>query len=101
MKHVEIKWNLLKIMTSRGIRFSNKLKERLEDEGVTLSVQHVNKLVSRCPERLSIKVLKGLCAVLDCQPGDLIKAEIGPHQAEADVAHREKKPESSRRVAGK
>ncbi len=68
-----IRWNLLQVMISRNIRYSVALRNRLEEVGVSLSAQHVSRLVSKMPDRLSTRILTGICNALDCEPGDLLK----------------------------
>ncbi|MDE9363984.1 helix-turn-helix transcriptional regulator [Luteipulveratus sp. YIM 133132] len=62
------------MLTLRGISSASELHRRLiavmGDD--TPSVEQVRRLASGTPERLTLRTLAGLCAVLDVEPGDLL-----------------------------
>lgn len=71
-----IEWRLQVCMANAGIRFASELQRQL----VTVlgpdrapSESQVSRLLRSRPERLNLTVLAGLCAVLDCDPGDLMR----------------------------
>ena len=71
-----IEWRLQVCMANAGIRFASELHRRLAavlGEDRTPSESQVSRLLRRRPERLNLTVLAGLCVVLDCEPGDLLR----------------------------
>lgn len=70
----EVAWTLRIVMAQRDIRTAAELHRRLvdvlgDDAPAAAQVRH---LVRRKPQRLTLRTLEGLCAVLDCRPGDLL-----------------------------
>lgn len=43
---------------------------------MTLSREHVYRLVTKTPQRLNIDVLAALCDLLDCEPNDLLQPVV-------------------------
>lgn len=83
-----IEWRLQVCMAHAGIRFASELQRRL----VTVlgpdrapSESQVSRLLRSRPERLNLTVLAGLCAVLDCDPGDLMRYQRPLSPAAADT----------------
>ncbi|MFV0535683.1 MAG: helix-turn-helix domain-containing protein [Cumulibacter sp.] len=76
-----VQWCLQVCMANAGIRFASDLHRRLVariGEDLAPSESQVSRLVRHRPERLNLTVLGGLCQVLDCEPGDLLRlAERG------------------------
>jgi len=70
-----IEWRLQVCMANAGIRFASELHRRLvEVLGADApSEAHVSRLLRTPPERLNLTTLAGLCVVLDCGPGDLLR----------------------------
>ena len=63
-------------MAHAGIRFATELHQRLVaelDSDVAPSESQISRIVRGRPERLNLTVLAGLCEVLDCEPGDLLR----------------------------
>ena len=71
-----VQWRLQVCMANAGIRFASDLHRHLVEvlgEDRAPSESQVSRLVRHRPERLNLTVLSGLCAVLDCEPGDLLR----------------------------
>jgi DNA-binding Xre family transcriptional regulator len=71
-----VEWRLQICMANAGIRFASDLHRQLVEalgEDHAPSESQVSRLVRHRPERLNLTVLGGLCAVLDCEPGDLLR----------------------------
>lgn len=67
-------WRLHAVMANRGIKSAKDLMAALDAKGITLSVSTVSRLVYKEPKNLSLELLNGLCAVLQCTPNDLLIA---------------------------
>lgn len=65
-------WHLRRVMASRGIFQTTKLKPLLEERGIYLSREQVYRLVTQPPQRVRIDVLAALCDALDCSLDDLL-----------------------------
>lgn len=70
---VGYRWQLRVRMAERGMFATTDLLAPLAQHGVRLSREQVYRLVAGVPQRLSLATLAALCAILDCQPGDLIE----------------------------
>lgn len=71
-----VEWRLQICMANAGIRFASDLHRQLVavlGEDRAPSESQVSRLVRHRPERLNLTVLGGLCAVLGCEPGDLLQ----------------------------
>ena len=64
---IKYKIDVLAALKSSGYTTYRIKKEKLLSEGVLTSI--------RSGEPVSMKVLNKLCALLDCQPGDIISWE--------------------------
>lgn len=83
-----IEWRLQVCMANTGIRFASELQRQLltalgADRAPSES--QVSRLLRSRPERLNLTVLAGLCAVLDCDPGDLMRYQRPLSGAAADT----------------
>lgn len=67
-----LRWALREVAFARGIIKTTDLWRALDQHGVTLSRPQVYRLMVETPDRLSLRVLAGLCIVLDCSPEDLL-----------------------------
>ena len=69
-----VTWTLSLVLVMRGIRSASELHRRLLEVmgDDTPSVEQVRRLASGTPERLTLRTLAGLCAVLEVEPGDLL-----------------------------
>ena len=72
-RHVEMRWNLRQVMAGRGLFQTSDLVPLLAERGVTLSREHVYRLVTKTPQRLNMEILAALCDILDCAPNDLLQ----------------------------
>ena len=70
---LDYRWRLRELMAGRGIFTAGELGPHLAAHGVRLSDSQVWRLVTGRPERLNLRVLVVLCAILDCTPDDLIE----------------------------
>ena len=75
-RHVVMQWNLRQVMASRAIYQTSELVPLLAERGVTLSREHVYRLVTKTPQRLNMEILAALCDILDCQPNDLLQPVV-------------------------
>lgn len=69
---MDYEWRLRLMMAQAGMFKATDLTPRLAEHGIALSESQVWRLVTGTPERLNMRVLVAVCAILDCQPGDLI-----------------------------
>lgn len=75
MKPRILHWRLRVMMAERKIKTVTELGRRLQALGVTLSSQHLTRLIDDLPQRLNTELLAALLAVLDCRLTDLIQVE--------------------------
>ena len=68
------RWHLRRLMADRDMYATTELRPLLAERGVALSREQVYRLVTGTPERLSLATLAALCDILDCGPGDLVRA---------------------------
>lgn len=71
-RHVSMQWNLRQVMADRGLFQTSELVPLLAERGVTVSREHVYRLVTKTPQRVNIGILAALCDALACDPGDLM-----------------------------
>ena len=71
-RHVTMQWNLRQVMADRGIFQTSELLPLLQERGVTVSREHVYRLVTRSPQRINIDILAALCDALACGTDDLM-----------------------------
>jgi putative transcriptional regulator len=70
-----MRWNLRMTAAERGIWKSTELRRRLAEHGLVISAGKMSGLWTGQPTSVRFDDLDVLCAVLDCQPGDLLKPE--------------------------
>jgi DNA-binding Xre family transcriptional regulator len=70
---VDYEWRLRLLMAEHGMFKATDLQPRLAEHGIVLSASQVWRLVTGRPERLNLRVLVVLCAILDCEPGELVR----------------------------
>lgn len=75
IKKVGFQWRLRALMAQRELYLTTDLVPLLAERGVVLSREHVFRLVTSPPQRLSMDVLAALCGILECSPNDLIEIE--------------------------
>lgn len=65
-------WKLREKMAEKGIWRCTDLTKLLNTYGINISVSMVTRIVDKIPERINIKVLDGLCDILECQPSEIM-----------------------------
>ena len=90
-----MRWNLRMTAAERGIWKSIELRRLLAEHGLTISAGKMSALWTGQPTSVRLDDLDVICAVLDCQPGDLLKPEPDA------VAARKPAPEKKAATAGK
>lgn len=70
-----MRWNLRMTAAERGIWKSTELRRMLAEHGLTISAGKMSGLWTGQPTSVRLDDLDVICAVLDCQPGDLLKPE--------------------------
>ena len=75
-RRIAMQWNLRQVMASRAIYQTSELVPMLAERGVNLSREHVYRLVTKTPQRLNMEILAALCAILDCEPNDLLQPVV-------------------------
>jgi DNA-binding Xre family transcriptional regulator len=86
---LDYEWRLRVLMAEQGMFKAAELSPRLAEHGIKLSDSQVWRLVTGRPERLNLRVLVVLCEILDCEPGELVRAseaEIAPAKPAASSA---------------
>lgn len=89
-----MRWNLRMTAAERGIWKSTELRRMLAEHGLVISAGKMSGLWTGEPASIRLDDLDVLCAVLDCQPGDLLKPE--PDAVAARKPKIEKKAASGR-----
>ena len=67
-----MQWNLRMAAAQRGIWRSSDLRRLLADAGLEISAGKMSHLWSGRPISIRLDDLDIICAVLDCDPGDLL-----------------------------
>ena len=75
-RRIVMQWNLRQVMATRAIYQTSELVPMLAERGVSLSREHVYRLVTRTPQRLNMEILAALCDILDCEPNDLLQPVV-------------------------
>jgi putative transcriptional regulator len=76
-----MQWNLRMVAAQRGIWRASDLRRRLAEAGLEISGGKMSYLWSGRPISVRLDDLEVICAVLDCDPGELLLRE-----ATADTA---------------
>jgi DNA-binding Xre family transcriptional regulator len=71
-----VEWQLRLRMAEQGMYATSDLVPLLAERGVHLSREQVFRLVTRCPQRLSMDTLAALCDILGCGPNDLLQVKV-------------------------
>jgi len=77
------RWHLRKVMAENDVYKTSALVPLLAGAGVVLSREQVYRLVTKAPERLSLKTLAALCDIFSCSPNDLIEVSHEPETPRA------------------
>lgn len=85
-----MRWNLRLAAANRGIWKASELQRALADRGLVISAGKMSGLWSGQPGSIKLADLDVICAVLGCEPGELLIPEPatvpGPGQAGEDTA---------------
>jgi DNA-binding Xre family transcriptional regulator len=85
-----VKWNLRLAAANRGIWKASELQRALADRGLVISAGKMSGLWSGQPGSIKLADLDVICAVLGCEPGELLIPEPasvpGAGQAGEDTA---------------
>ena len=72
-KKLDYRWHLRRVMAERDMFSTTDLLGPLAERGIKLSTSQVYRLVVERPERLSLRILVALLAILGCTTDDLIE----------------------------
>ena len=75
-RRIVMQWNLRQVMAGREIYQTSELVPLLAERGVSLSREHVYRLVTKTPQRVNMDVLAALCDILDCEPNDVLQPVV-------------------------
>ncbi|MEV7630558.1 helix-turn-helix transcriptional regulator [Actinoplanes sp. NPDC089786] len=70
-----MKWNLRLAAANRGIWKASELQRQLAERGMTISAGKMSGLWSGQPNAIKLDELEIICAVLDCEVGELLLRE--------------------------
>ncbi len=73
VEKLDYRWHLRSVMANRGLFTTISLQPLLAERGIELSSSQIHRLVTERPERLSLRVLMALLAILDCSMDELIE----------------------------
>ena len=73
-----MKWNLRLAAASRGIWKASELQKMLAERGMVTSAGKMSGLWSGHPNAVKLADLDVICAVLGCEPGELLIPEPVP-----------------------
>jgi DNA-binding Xre family transcriptional regulator len=82
-----VKWNLRLAAANRGIWKASELQKMLAARGMVISAGKMSGLWSGSPNTIRLDELDVICAVLGCEPGELLLPEPGkvPQPAPEDA----------------
>lgn len=80
MRYVTMQWNLRQVMADRGMFQTSELLPLLTQRGITITREHVYRLVTKTPQRLNTDLLVAICDALGCTPNDLITPVVEQQQ---------------------
>ena len=82
-----VKWNLRLAAANRGIWKASELQKMLAARGMVISAGKMSGLWSGRPNTIRLDELDVICAVLGCEPGELLLPEPGkvPQPAPEDA----------------
>ncbi len=70
-----MRWNLRMIAAERGIWKSTEMRRRLAEYGLEISAGKMSALWTGTPTTIRLDDLDVICAVLDCDPTELLIRE--------------------------
>lgn len=71
-----MRWNLRLTAAERGIWKSTEMRRRLADAGLEISAGKMSGLWTGTPTTIRLEDLDVICAVLECEPNDLLIVEL-------------------------
>lgn len=77
-----MQWNLRMVAAQRGIWRASELRRLLAEAGLEISGGKMSHLWSGRPISVRLDDLEVICAVLDCDPGELLLREAATAAAE-------------------
>jgi DNA-binding Xre family transcriptional regulator len=82
-----VRWNLRLAAANRGIWQASQLQRLLAERNLVISAGKMSGLWSGSPSSLKLADLDVLCAVLDCEIGELLipEPDTVPHPGRADT----------------
>ena len=83
-----MKWNLRMRAAEQGIWKSTQLRRLLAENGLEISAGKMSQLWTGNPVTVRLDDLDVICAVLECQPNDLLVPEPPPLRPPAPMPHR-------------
>ncbi|MEV5750580.1 helix-turn-helix transcriptional regulator [Actinoallomurus sp. NPDC052308] len=87
-----MRWNLRLKAAERGIWKSTEMRRRLAEAGLEISAGKMSALWTTTPTTIRLDDLDVICAVLECEPTDLLIRE--PDKVEA------RKPRQAEQASG-
>jgi DNA-binding Xre family transcriptional regulator len=81
-----MRWNLRLAAANRGIWKASELQRALAERGLVISAGKMSGLWSGQPVSIKLTDLDVICAVLGCEPGELLIPEPGKVPAPAGTA---------------
>jgi DNA-binding Xre family transcriptional regulator len=72
-----VQWNLRMKAAERGIWKSTEMRRLLAEAGVEISAGKMSQLWTGTPNIVRLDELDVICAILDCEPSDLLIREPG------------------------
>jgi DNA-binding Xre family transcriptional regulator len=83
-----VRWNLRLKAAERGIWKSAEMRRRLAEAGLEFSAGKMSALWSGTPTSVRLDDLDVICAVLECDPADLLVPEPDKVAARRPKAHK-------------
>jgi DNA-binding Xre family transcriptional regulator len=71
-----MRWNLRLKAAERGIWKSTEMRRRLAEAGLEISAGKMSTLWATTPTTIRLDDLDVICAVLECDPADLLVCEL-------------------------
>lgn len=71
-RHLTMQWNLRQVMADRGLFQTSELVPLLADRDIHISREHIYRLVTKTPQRVTLDIVAALCDALACSPADLM-----------------------------
>jgi DNA-binding Xre family transcriptional regulator len=69
---LEVYWNLNELLYKHKILKVTEFQQLLREHGVTLSYSQAHALVHDQPLRVTVRIIRAICEMLECSVGDLL-----------------------------